>query len=122
MRAESAGGARQQGAAAAQRAGDGGAVHRPGAAGGDQREGRGIVAALDAELLDGMQQVLLQQADHAGRGILDREAERLGQLGLDGFARQRSVQRDGAAGQRPGRRRPSTSCASVTVGFSPPSP
>ena len=48
-------------ALAAQRARHGGAVHRPRAAGGDQREGRGIVAALDREALDGVQQVLLEQ-------------------------------------------------------------
>ena len=47
-----------------------------------------------------MQQVLLEQADHAGRGVLDREAERPGELGLDRLARQRAVERDGAAGQR----------------------
>ena len=100
--AEGAGRARQQRALAAQRARHLGAVHRSRAAGGDQGEGRGIVAALDAEPLDGVQQVLLQQPDHASRGVLDREAERLGELGLDRLARQLAVERDGAAGQRAG--------------------
>ena len=105
-RAERAGGARQQRPAAAQRARHGGAVHRAGAAGGHQGEGRGIVAAFDAEPLDGMQQVLLQQADHAGRGVLDRQAERPGQFVFDGLARQRAVERDGTAGQRAGAQAP----------------
>ena len=97
--AERAGRARQQGALAAQRPRHLGAVHRPRAAGGDQGEGRGIVAALDAEPLDGVQQVLLEQPDHARRRVLDREAERPGELGLDRLARQLAVERD-AAGQR----------------------
>jgi hypothetical protein len=59
------------------------------------------VAALDAETLDGVQQVLLEQPDHARRGVLDREAERLRKLGLDRLARQPAVERD-AARQRTG--------------------
>ena len=100
--AQKAPAARGSRARAAERARDVGAVHRPGAAGGDQGEGRGIVAALDAETLDGVQQVLLEQADDARRRVLDREAERLGELGLDRLARQRAVERDRAAGQRAG--------------------
>ena len=46
-------------------------MHRPGAARSDQGEGRRIVPSLDAEPLDGVQQVLLEQADHAGRGGFD---------------------------------------------------
>ena len=53
-----------------------------------------------------MQQVLLQEADHAGRGVLDREAERPGELVLDGLAGESAVERDGAAGQRAGAQPP----------------
>ena len=69
---------------AAQRPGDAGAVHGSGAAGGDDGEAARIVAALDAQALHRVQQVLLQQADDAGGGGLDVEAQRLGHTGLDG--------------------------------------
>ena len=58
------------------------------------------MATLDAEPFDRMQQVLLQQADDAGRRLFDREAERFGELGLDGLAGKLRVERDGAARQR----------------------
>ncbi len=84
-----------------------GAVHRPGAARGDQGEGRGIVAALDAEPLDGMQQVLLEQADARPppRRSTDRPS---GLASLVSIARRASVavERDGAAGQRTGPQAP----------------
>ncbi len=81
-------------------------MHRPGTAGRDQGEGRGIVAAFDAEPLDRMQEVLFKQADHAGSCILDREAERLGKLGFDRSAGKRAVEIDGATGQRAGAQAP----------------
>src|SRR5262249_5186520 len=45
---------------------------------------RGIVPALDAEALDGMQEVLLQESDDACRGVFDRQTERPRELALYG--------------------------------------
>ena len=60
------------------------------------------MAALDAETLDGMQQLLLHQPDHAGCRVLDRQAERLRDGFLDGLAASVAVDRHRAVGIRPG--------------------
>ena len=53
-----------------------------------------------------MQEVLFQQTDHPGGCVLDREAERLGKLGLNRAAGKRAVEIDGTAGQRAGPQAP----------------
>ena len=106
QRAEGSGGARQQSATAPQGASHRGSVHRPGATCGNEREGRGIVAALDAEPFHRVQQVLLQKPDHPGRRGFDREAKRPGELVLDRLTREGAIQGFGAAGQGAGPQAP----------------
>ena len=54
------------------------AVHRARAASRDQRETPGRVAAFYRDVLDGVEHVLFDEVDDAGRGLFDRESERLG--------------------------------------------
>ena len=73
------------------------AVHRARAAGRDQRETPGRVAAFYRDVLDGVEHVLFDEVDDAGRGLVDRESERLGDLGPDRIAGGFEVQVEGAA-------------------------
>ena len=73
-------------------------VHRPGPAAGDEGETARVVAALDRNALDRVQQVLLDDADYPGRGLGEREAERLGDLLRDGALGGFEVERDRASG------------------------
>ena len=59
------------------------AVHRARAAGRDQRETPGRVAAFYRDVLDGVEHVLFDEVNDAGRGLFDRECERLGDLRPD---------------------------------------
>ncbi len=81
--AQCPGSARHVHPAATESIGHGTAVHRPGATRSDQRKTAGRVTALDRDVLYGMQQVLLHQADHPSSGILNRESEGLSHLGTD---------------------------------------
>ena len=80
------------------------------------------MAALDAEPLDGVQQVLLEQPDHARCRLLDGEAERPRELRLDRTPRQPGVERDRAAGEQAGAQAPEHELRIGDVGLSPPSP
>ena len=71
-------------------------VHRAAAAEGDEREVARVVAAADRDELQGIDHVLVGDADHAERRVLDRHAERVGDL-LERSPRQLDVDLDLAA-------------------------
>jgi hypothetical protein len=49
-------------------------MHGPGAAGGDQHEPAGVMTTLGADLLHGMEELLLEEGDDAGGSVIDRQS------------------------------------------------
>jgi hypothetical protein len=87
---------------APERAGNAGTVHRPGATGSDERKMLWIVSALDADALDGMQQVLLQQPDDANRRCFPVNAKGARHFRIDGCFGGRGIEGHAATSVRTG--------------------
>ena len=77
-------------------------VHRPRPAAGDENKAARVVAALDRDALDRVQEVLLDDADYPRRRLGERDAKRIGDLLRDGALGGFEVERDRAPGIGPG--------------------
>ncbi len=98
-RGEHAGTRRHDDGAHAEQAGERGAVQRTGTAEGEQREVARVVAALDRDDADGADHVVVDDGEDAARRLLQAQAQRPGDAGLDRRARALHVEGEGAAEQ-----------------------